>query len=254
MACQSAPDIAAETGAETTLDRLAGDWWIYQLRRGHRYATDDLLVAWRALSARPDARRVLDLGAGVGSVGLLTLLGLCQEARLVSVEVQAQSAALLRRTVARNGLQGRVTVQEADLRAPDAFSGSYDLVVANPPFLPPGSATPSPVPQRAGARLELRGDVYDYARAAARALAPEGRLVLCHAIGDPRPPEALARAGLCLLERQELIFRAGRPSGLALYTAGWSGERRAAPTLAVRDASGAWTPTWDAVRVALKIR
>lgn len=238
---------------DTTLDRLAGDWWIYQLRRGHRYATDDLLVAWRALRARPEALRVLDLGAGVGSVGLLTLLGLCQEARLVSVEAQAQSAALLQRTVAHNGLGGRVTVHEADLREPDAFLGSYDLVVANPPFLPPGSATPSPVPQRAAARLELRGDVYDYALAAARALAPEGRLVLCHAIGDPRPPDALARAGLSLLERQELRFREGRPFGLALYTAGWSGERLDAPPLAVRDAAGAWTPAWEAIRVALKI-
>ena len=59
-----------------TLDRLAGDWWIFQLERGHRYATDDLAVAWAGLRARPDARRVLELGAGTGSVGLLTLMGL----------------------------------------------------------------------------------------------------------------------------------------------------------------------------------
>ena len=39
--------------AETTLDRLTGGWRIYQLRRGHRFSTDDVLTAWTALGALP---------------------------------------------------------------------------------------------------------------------------------------------------------------------------------------------------------
>ncbi len=35
-----------------------------QLRRGHRFSTDDLVTAWRASAARPDAGDLLDLGAG----------------------------------------------------------------------------------------------------------------------------------------------------------------------------------------------
>ena len=81
-----------------TLDRLSGDWWIFQLRRGHRYATDDVLTAWAAVTARPEAKRVLDLGAGVGSVGLMALRVLAPDARLTSVEVLEESAALLART------------------------------------------------------------------------------------------------------------------------------------------------------------
>lgn len=237
---------------ETTLDRLAGDWWIHQLRRGHRYATDDLLVAWAGLRARPEARRVLDLGAGVGSVGLLTLLGLCENAQLLAVEAQAESAALFRRTVETNGLGDRVELREQDLRAL-VVEPVFDLVLANPPFLPLGSATPSPVPQRAAARLELRGDVFDYARVAASALHPEGRFCLCHAIDDPRPPRALEAAGLRLLLRQELRFREGRAFGLALYVAGWSGERETWEPGCVRDAAGELTPFWRAVRRRLLI-
>lgn len=240
---------------EETLDRLAGDWWIWQLRRGHRYATDDLLVAWTALRARPRARSVLDLGAGVGSVGLLTLLGLGEDAHLLSVEAQAESAALARRTVEHNGLGARVEVRSADLRAPEAVPErrSWDLVVANPPFLPPGAATPSPVPQRAAARLELRGDVFDYARAAAAALAPTGAFCFCHALTDPRPPRAIASAGLLLLGRQEVRFREGRPFGLALYTAAWGGEPMDLPPLCIRDAEGRRTEAWRAVRRTLRL-
>ena len=56
-----------------TLDILAGDWRIFQLRAGHRFSADDLLTAWTAVRANPTARQVLDLGAGIGSVGLLAL-------------------------------------------------------------------------------------------------------------------------------------------------------------------------------------
>ena len=72
---------------DITLDTLAGSWRLYQLRHGHRFSTDDLLTAWAALRAKPEARRLLDLGAGIGSVGLLALWKLSVEAHLTMVEV-----------------------------------------------------------------------------------------------------------------------------------------------------------------------
>lgn len=238
---------------ELTLDRLCGDWWIYQLRRGHRYATDDLLVAWTGLQARPDAGRVLDLGCGVGSVGLLALHGLSPQATLTGVEAQEVSVGLAARTVAHNGLGERARILHADLRAPDLPLHTYDLILANPPFLPPGTATASPHPQRAAARLELRGDIADYARVAARHLAPGGRFCCCHAITDPRPEAAFAAAGLRLLSRRDVLFRAGRPFGLALYTCGQEGDRKDLPEMEIRDPTGAWTESWRAVRRALNM-
>ena len=41
---------------EETLDALSGHFRIYQLRRGHRFSTDDLLTAWYGTSAAPDPR------------------------------------------------------------------------------------------------------------------------------------------------------------------------------------------------------
>jgi tRNA1(Val) A37 N6-methylase TrmN6 len=233
-----------------TLDRLAGEWWIYQLERGHRYATDDVLTAWTAVQARPEARRVLDLGSGVGSIGLMVLMHLAPDAALTSLEVQAESVALLRRTVAHNGLGARVTVRHADLRAPAALDpgAPFDLVTANPPYLPVGTALRSPHPQRAAARLELHGDVFDYCRVAAAALAPGGRFCFCHSAADPRPDRAIAAAGLTLIARQEIVARAGRRPLIAVFTCAAGGARRDPPPLEVRGPDGARTEAYRAVR------
>ena len=62
-------------GPDESLDHLAGDWRIFQLRRGHRYSTDDLLTAWYgchlARELGLDVSRYLDLGAGIGSVAMM---------------------------------------------------------------------------------------------------------------------------------------------------------------------------------------
>jgi hypothetical protein len=39
-----------------TLDILAGDWRIFQLRNGHRFSADDLLTAWTRAHARSQPR------------------------------------------------------------------------------------------------------------------------------------------------------------------------------------------------------
>lgn len=231
-----------------TLDRLAGDWWIYQLRGGHRYATDDVLTAWTAIGARPGATRLLDLGAGVGSIGLMVLRLLPPGARLTSVEVLEESAALARRSAARNGVSERVDVRVGDLRDPGAIGAGgdpaprFDLITANPPYLRPGSGWASPEPQRRAARFELHGDVRDYCLAAARHLAPDGRFCFCHAASDPRPLPAARAAGLVVTARRLVCFREGRPPGLALHVCAWPGAAGPgagdAPPLRVRDAQG----------------
>jgi tRNA1(Val) A37 N6-methylase TrmN6 len=238
-----------------TLDRLAAEWWIFQLERGHRYATDDVLVAWVACGELPGARSVLDLGAGVGSVGLMTLLRIAPDARLTGVEVQERSAALMRKTVELNGLTGRVDVRCGDLRDPSLFDEGerFDLVVANPPYLPTGDALVSPHPQRAAARLELHGDVFDFCRVAATRLGDGGRLCFCHAADDPRPERAVSEAGLRLLARRPVVFRAGQPPAIALFVCGRDGSRDDPAVLTVRGPDGERTDQFRAVRRAMLI-
>lgn len=242
------PDLPP-SGDHLTLDALAGHWAIWQLRTGHRFSADDLLTAWTAARARPDAQRLLDLGAGIGSVGLLTLWRMAADARLTMVEVQALSHRLARRTVLYNGLQARVELRHEDLR--DWPGGAFDLVTGSPPYLALGDGTPSRHPQKAAARFELHGDVFDYCRAAARSLTPEGVFCFCHAARDPRPEAAVAAAGLTLIARREVHFRARHPPMIALFTCARVGAREDPPPLLLRDADGRWTAEYLAMRAEM---
>jgi tRNA1(Val) A37 N6-methylase TrmN6 len=106
----------------------------------------------------------------------------------------------------------------------------------------------SPYSQRAAARIELHGDVFDYCRSAAGHLAPDGRLCFCHAAADARPEQAIAQAGLTLLGRQEVIFRAGQPPLIALFTCALAGPRQDPPVFRIRDDAGRWTEEYLAMR------
>jgi tRNA1Val (adenine37-N6)-methyltransferase len=231
---------------DITLDTLAGSWRIYQLRRGQRFSTDDLLVAWAAVRAQPTARRLLDLGAGLGSVGLLALWKLPAKAHLSMVEVQAVSHILAQRTVAYNGLTKRVTLHLQSLQ--DWTGGSFDLIMGTPPYFPLPQGVHPRQAQKLAARFEVHGNVYDYCDAAARSLADTGVFCFCHAADDPRPEQAIARVGLTLLSRQLIYFRATLPPRLALFTCAWQGSREDLAPLVIRDRRGRWAAEYLGMR------
>src|SRR5580698_6742572 len=98
-------ELEEERREEITLDALTRDFSIYQRRRGHRHSTDDLLTAWYAVMKAPAGpKRLLDLGSGIGSVGL-SVLWRFAEATLTAIEVQDVSFAFLRDNVKANELE-----------------------------------------------------------------------------------------------------------------------------------------------------
>ena len=62
---RSTPEIAADE----TLDALSGHFRIFQLRDGHRFSTDDLLIAWYGTTWVPSPARVLISGQESGRSG-----------------------------------------------------------------------------------------------------------------------------------------------------------------------------------------
>src|SRR4051812_47068056 len=77
----------AALGEGETLDALSGHFRIYQLKKGHRFSTDDICVAWYASAWAPGARTVLDLGSGLGTVAMVTAWRL-PGARFTTIEAQ----------------------------------------------------------------------------------------------------------------------------------------------------------------------
>ncbi len=229
---------------DATCDRLAGDWRIWQLKRGHRFSADDMLTAWMAAAVAPGALTLLDLGAGIGSVGLMTLWRMPAASTLVMVEAQEVSHRLACRTLETNTVGARVEPRWGDLRDAQVVPeiDHFDLVTGSPPYIPLGKGAVSPVPQRAACRMELRGSIADYAVTAARAMHRDGWFVACFAAGDPRGEAAFSAAGLSLRVRQDVVFRAGQPPMIALLAGRRSeGAIDRRPPLIIRDAHGEWT-------------
>ncbi len=227
------------------------------------------MTAWRAANVAlesPGPIRAFDLGAGIGSVGLLVLWRLLRDgrdARLTSLEVQQRSHALAEKSVRWNGLGNRVEPRLGDLRRvftasadaeappPEAAErGGFDLVTGSPPYLPVGQAVASTHPQKAACRFELHGDVGDYCRAAAHLLAPRGQFVFCHASRDPRPEAAIAAAGLCLHRRTDVVFRSPESAEplIALFVCGWDTQVAERDVFVVRGPDGRWTDEYLAMR------
>lgn len=240
---------------ELTSDAITRDYRIWQRRRGHRYSLDDVATAWVAARVGPSAVRCLDLGCGIGSVTLMLAWRL-SEASIVGIEAQEGSFALACRSIADNGLEERVRVLYGDLREVVPTLGErFDLVTGTPPYLPLGTALPSPDPQRTAARLELRGGVEAYLTAAALAVKPEGRVVVC---ADGRRPERVLegarQAGLIPIGRWDAMARA---DALGPLFSVWTLKPGRAPegpepldveVGVIRDASGGKTSLASAMR------
>jgi tRNA1(Val) A37 N6-methylase TrmN6 len=198
--------LEADLGEAITIDALTRDWKIAQRAAGHRHSIDDVLTADYALGEARDPDRVLDLGAGIGGVGLLVLWGL-PRARLACIEAQPISHRLLLANIAGNQLEARVEPQLGDLREL-ASATRFELITASPPYFPPGTGIMPADAQKAHARFELRGDVADYARAAARHLADDGVFVFCFPTPQrERALAAVAAAGLATTSYRDVIPR-----------------------------------------------
>ena len=258
-----------ELGERITLDALTGPngldrepwrddaggeagWLIAQRKKGHRHSADDVLTAWYALQVSPKVTEHLDLGTGIGTVGLLTLWGMGPSARLTCVEAQEISYRLLQSNLDANGLRHRVDCSHGDLRDL-ALERKFPLITGSPPYFPTSAGVVPQDSQKAHARFELRGGVSDYAKAAAKHLAPGGWFVLC--FPSPQKQRALdgiAAAGLAVVKLRDVIPRETLPALFTLFACRHRDEADppmlVEEPLTVREESGRLTAAMAAVR------
>ena len=245
------PELAP--AADEDLSYLSGDWRIFQKKQGHRWSLDDLVTAWIATRDLDPATalRALDLGCGLGSVLLMVAWRLPQ-ADVTGVEAQADRAAMGRRSIAYNGVEERCRILDGDLRH-IALEGSFALITGTPPYFPIGTGTESAKTHAAPARFEHRGGVEDYLAAAARLVAPGGRIAVCtSALERERVTAAVRALALGHSEHWEVVPRAGKPALVdvdVLTTSG--GPVPAKHELVVRDRESRWTPEFQRVRADL---
>ena len=253
--------VAVDVPADETLDALSGHFRIFQLRKGHRFSTDDLLTAWYGTAWAPSPRLVLDLGSGIGSVGMMAAWRLAG-ARVVTVEAQEESVRLARKSAAYNGLDDRYEIRHADFRDPGALAADeqFDLVLGSPPYFPLGTGLEGDHPQKIACRFELRGDIGDYARVAASHLQPGGLFVCVYPEQRrDRLEEAARDAGLTVVRRRPVVFRAEEPPLVALFAlmrgddlpARMRSQTWIEPPLVIRLFDGAVHPEYAAIKLSI---
>jgi tRNA1(Val) A37 N6-methylase TrmN6 len=157
---------------------LDGRVRLLQPARGYRVAVDAVLLAAAAEAAAGD--RVLDLGAGVGAVGLC-LAARVPRCSIVGIELQPALARLAERNAELNGMSERLRTIVHDLALPlPADLGAFDHVVTNPPYLAAAVADPSPDPSKALATVESSADLECWLAVAADAVKSAGTLLVIH--------------------------------------------------------------------------
>lgn len=157
---------------------LGGRLRLLQSRRGYRVAVDAVLLAAAVDPAAGD--RVLDLGAGVGSVGLC-LARRRPDCTIVGIELQPALAQLAERNATRNGLGDRIRTIVHDIARPwPRELAPFEQVVTNPPYLAAAVADPSPDRSKALATVESSADLARWLEVATAALKPAGTLTLIH--------------------------------------------------------------------------
>ncbi len=252
---------SAEIGEDETLDAISGHYRLFQLRDGHRFSTDDVLTAWYGTSWCPTARSALDLGSGIGSVGMIAAWRL-PGARFVTVEAQEQSVRLARKSARYNGLENRYEIRAGDFRAPELIRAEekFDLVLGSPPYFPTGAGLEGNHPQKIACRFELRGDIADYCSVAASHLALGGFFACVFPTEQLARVETAAReAGLVIVRRRPVELREGDDPLISLFGMIRSDHLPAfmrsrtwmEPPLIIRQKDGSVHPEYAAVKLAI---
>ncbi|MBL4571986.1 MAG: 50S ribosomal protein L3 N(5)-glutamine methyltransferase [Gammaproteobacteria bacterium] len=192
---------------------LVGRAWF----AGHEFFSDERALVPRSPIAElingefepllhEPAGKILDLCTGGGSIGIAIAL-LWPNCEVDLADISADALELAKKNIALHGLGSRVRTLESDLF--DAVDLRYDLIVANPPYVPveeydtlPAEFTREPslglISDDAGLQIPLRilRDSVDY-------LSSEGLLVMEVGYSHPQLSERLRQVPLLWLEFEQ---------------------------------------------------
>ncbi|MFT3732282.1 MAG: methyltransferase [Hyphomicrobium sp.] len=183
----NAPEPDLKFAENVSEDLFLGDALVVrQPRAGYRAGTDAVLLAAVLAPEFVGGQTVLDVGSGVGVVGLC-VAARCPSSRVVLVEREPKLAELARENIDRNGLAMRVSVVETDIaRATGALetaaiaSETFDFVLANPPYHDEGRGTAAGDRLRAASHQMPQDALGTWARFMNRMAAPGGLAAIIH--------------------------------------------------------------------------
>ena len=214
-----------------------------------RPGTDSFLLS--SLPRLKPGTKTMDLGCGTGLLGLL-LLQRQPDLHVTGLELNQAAAALAQRCAEENGIADRLTIRQGDLREAKALfsTGSFDLVVCNPPYYEPHRGKTAQEIALRTARSEVSCTLEDICAAAKHLLRWGGSFCLVH------KPERLTDV-LCILRQyciEPKVLRfvcatASAAPSLVLLEGrrGGNSGLTVRPPLILQTPDGAPTPEVDAI-------
>ena len=243
------PGSPSDAGTAVTEDRLLGGRvCLRQPGEGARAAIDPVFLA-AAIPAAPH-QQILDAGCGVGAA-MLCLAARVPQCRVVGIELQRDLVRLAGDNLLLNGGADRLSVMVGDLLQPPPrlSPGSFDHVMANPPFIERGRGSPVSDPAKAAATIEGDAALGDWVRFALGMVRAKGSVTFIHRADriDVLLAQLAGRAGGIVIF--PLWPRAGQAANRVLVQARKqvAAPARLAAGLVLHEADGRFTAAADAV-------
>lgn len=131
----------------------------------------------------PSRSKAIGVELGIGS-GVISLLALTKKkcAHVYGFEVQGAIADIAKRNAVLNGLDGKFTVINKDLRevTPQNTNGEVDFVFSNPPYMKADSGKQNENQNKNASRHEIFGEINDFCACAKRLLKHGGNFYIVY--------------------------------------------------------------------------
>ena len=219
-----------------------------QPANGARAAIDPVFLA-ASVPAEP-SHHILDIGCGPGAA-MLCLAARVPQCRIAGLELQRDLVRLAGDNAILNGMGDRLSVMIGDLLQPPPrlSPGSFEHVMANPPFIERGRGSAAATPGKTAATIEGAADLGDWVRFAFTMVRAGGSVTFIHRADriDALLGQMAGRGGAVVLF--PLWAGPGRPASRVLVRAV---KQSAAPAriacgLVLHEADGRFTAAAEAV-------